>query len=68
MQVNRCRWLIISNDLGPHFAFAQQAVEPRYNIKIDVREMAQVGMDWNNSPQDRDQGRALVNMLMNLQV
>jgi hypothetical protein len=36
------------------------------NIKIDLREIGQVGMDWIDLAQDRDQWRALVNTAMNL--
>jgi hypothetical protein len=38
------------------------------NIKIHVRETGWDGMDWINLAQNRDQWRALVNMVMNLQV
>jgi hypothetical protein len=38
------------------------------NIKIDLREMGLDGMDWIDLAQDRDQWRALVNTVMNLQV
>jgi hypothetical protein len=38
------------------------------NIKIDLRETGWDGMDWINLAQDRDQWRALVNMVMNLRV
>jgi hypothetical protein len=37
-------------------------------IKMDLREMGWGGMDWINLAQDRDQWRALVNMVMNLRV
>jgi hypothetical protein len=33
-----------------------------------LREIGWDGMDWIDLAQDRDQWRALVNMLMNLQV
>jgi hypothetical protein len=36
------------------------------NIKIDLREMGWGGMDWIDLVQDRDQWRALVNVVMNL--
>jgi hypothetical protein len=39
-----------------------------YNIKVDFREIGWGGMEWINLAQDRDQWRALVNMVMNLQV
>jgi hypothetical protein len=39
-----------------------------YNIKRDLREMGWCGMDWIDLTQDRDQWRAFVNMIMNLQV
>jgi hypothetical protein len=38
------------------------------NIKIDLREIGWDGADWIDLAQDRDQWRALVNMLMNLRV
>jgi hypothetical protein len=38
------------------------------NIEIDVREIGWDGMDWIDMAQDRDQWRALVNMVMNLRV
>jgi hypothetical protein len=38
------------------------------NIKIDFREIGWDGMAWIDLVQDRDQWRALVNMVMNLQV
>jgi hypothetical protein len=38
------------------------------NIKMDLREMERVVMDWIDLVQDRDQWRALVNTVMSLQV
>jgi hypothetical protein len=38
------------------------------NIKMYLREIGWGGMDWIDLAQDRDQWRALVNMVMNLQV
>jgi hypothetical protein len=38
------------------------------NIKIDLRDIERDGMDWIDLAQDRDQWRALVNTVMNLQV
>jgi hypothetical protein len=38
------------------------------NIKMDLREIGWVDMDWFDLAQDRDQWRALVNMVMNLGV
>jgi hypothetical protein len=37
------------------------------DIKINLREIRWDGMEWIDVAQDRDQWRALVNMLMNLQ-
>jgi hypothetical protein len=37
-------------------------------IKMDLREIGWDGIDWIDLAQDRDQWRALVNMVMNLQV
>jgi hypothetical protein len=36
------------------------------NIKMDLREIGLDGMDWIDLAQDRDQWKALVNMVMNL--
>jgi hypothetical protein len=38
------------------------------NIKIDLGEIGQDGVDWIDLAQDRDQWRALVNTVMNLRV
>jgi hypothetical protein len=38
------------------------------NIKVDRREIRWGGMDFIDVAQDRDQSRALVNMVMNLRV
>jgi hypothetical protein len=38
------------------------------NIKMNLREIGWDGMDWIDLAQDRDQWRALVNTVMNLQV
>jgi hypothetical protein len=38
------------------------------NIKIEVRVIGWSGMDWIHLAQDKDQWRALVNMVINLQV
>jgi hypothetical protein len=36
------------------------------NVKIAVREIGLGGVDWTDLVQDRDQWRALVNMVLNL--
>jgi hypothetical protein len=38
------------------------------NIKMDLREIGWGGVDWIDLAQDRDQWRALVNMVMDLQI
>jgi hypothetical protein len=38
------------------------------SIEIDLRQICWGGMDWIDVSQDRDQWRALVNMVMNLWV
>jgi hypothetical protein len=38
------------------------------NIKMDLREIPWGGVDWIDLAQDRDQWRALLNTVMNLQV
>jgi hypothetical protein len=38
------------------------------NIKMDLGEIGWGGMDWIDLAQDRDKWRALVSMVMNLQV
>jgi hypothetical protein len=39
-----------------------------HNIRINLREIGCGGMDWIDLAQDRDQWRALVNMVMHLWV
>jgi hypothetical protein len=36
------------------------------NIKMDLRQIGWVGVDWIELAQDRDKLRALVNSVMNL--
>jgi len=38
------------------------------NIKIDLREIVWEGVDWSHLAQNRDQWRALVNMVRNIPV
>jgi hypothetical protein len=38
------------------------------NVKMDRREIGWDGVDWIDIAQDRDQWRALVNMVLNLRV
>jgi hypothetical protein len=38
------------------------------NIKMDLREIGWVEVDWIDMAQDRDQWRALVNTVLNLRV
>jgi hypothetical protein len=38
------------------------------NIRMDLREIEWGGMDWIDLAQDRDQWKALVNMVINLRV
>jgi hypothetical protein len=38
------------------------------NIKMDLREIGSVDVDWIHWAQDRDMWRALVNTVMNLRV
>jgi hypothetical protein len=38
------------------------------DIKIDLKEIRWCGMDWIRVTQDRDQWRAVVSTVMNLQV
>jgi hypothetical protein len=38
------------------------------NIKMELGETGWGGMDWSYLPQDSDQWRALVNMVMNFQI
>jgi hypothetical protein len=38
------------------------------DIKMDIREMGSVSMDWIDLAHDRDQWRALVNTIMNLRI
>jgi hypothetical protein len=38
------------------------------NIKVDLREIGWVSMDWIDLIQNRDQWRALVNTVMNFRI
>jgi hypothetical protein len=39
-----------------------------YNNRMDLRDTGWAGVDWIDVTQDRDQWRALVNMVMNFLV
>jgi hypothetical protein len=39
-----------------------------YNIRIEVREIGQKGVNWIHLAQDRDQWWAVVNTVMNIRV
>jgi hypothetical protein len=38
------------------------------NIKMDLRELGWIGVDWIDMAQDKEQWRALVNTALNLRV
>jgi hypothetical protein len=38
------------------------------NVKMDLRKIGWVGIDWTDMTQDRDHWRAPVNTVMNLRV
>lgn len=38
------------------------------NIKLNLREIGWKGIDWIHLAQDRDQCRALLNMIINLHI
>jgi hypothetical protein len=50
----------------------RQLARPRHgwedNIKMDLQEVGYGALDWIKLAQDRDRWRALVNVVMNLQV
>jgi hypothetical protein len=39
-----------------------------HNIKMDLRELGWDGVDWIDMAQERDQWRALMNMILSLRV
>jgi hypothetical protein len=57
---------------GKHISYWWESQKERDhlvdNIKIDLREIGWGGVNWIDLVQDRDQWRALVNMVMNLRV
>jgi hypothetical protein len=63
---NACR-ILVGNPEGK-----RPLGRPRHrwvdNIKMDLREIGWGGMDWIDLAKDRDQWRALVNAVMNIQV
>jgi hypothetical protein len=40
----------------------------RWKDKLDLRGVSQWSMDWIDLAEDRDKGRAVLNVVMNLQV
>jgi hypothetical protein len=62
-----CIW-----DIGVKARMKETLGKPRRmwmdNIRMDLREIGCDGVDWIDMAQDRDQCRALVNMVLNLRV
>jgi hypothetical protein len=51
-----------------HIGHWWESQKERDNIKMNLIEIGWDGVDWIELAEDRDQWRALVNMVMNLRV
>jgi hypothetical protein len=56
-----------TSDLNRFFGMTQ-ATKNGHNVSNDFRETGWEVVDWIHLAQDRDQGRAVVNTVMNLSV
>jgi hypothetical protein len=69
-----CQYKYIANYLINHLCLNNKQflnlLKSRWvdNVKTDLTEIGWDGMDWIELAQDRNQWRALVNMVMNLRV
>jgi hypothetical protein len=68
MWEKRNAYMILVGKLGEKRALERPRRKLVYNIKMNLREIGWVGMDWIDLAQDRDQLRALMNTVMNLRV
>jgi hypothetical protein len=60
-------WILVEKPVGKR-PLGRPGHRWVHNIKMDLIEIGWDGMNWTDLVQDRDQWRALVNMVMNLQV
>jgi hypothetical protein len=49
-----------------HIGYWWESQKEKDNMKMDLREIGWDEVDWMDMAQDRDQWRALVNMVLNL--
>jgi hypothetical protein len=54
--------------IGYWWGIQKERTTGKTNIRMDLREIGLDGRDWIDLAQDRDQWRALMNVVMNLRV
>jgi hypothetical protein len=62
------KYIILSGKLKGKRPFGRPRFRREDDIRMDCREIEWKGLDWMHLAQNRDQGRALVDTVMNLWV
>ena len=66
--VSRSAYRVLAGKPGRNRPFRRRGLRREDNIKMGIQEVGWGDMDWIDLARDRDKWRAVVNVVMNLQV